>query len=71
MKTFQNKVIWLTGASSGIGEELACLLSRMKCKVIISARNMEALEQVKQRCYNQEANIVILPVDLSKPEELR
>jgi dehydrogenase/reductase SDR family protein 7B len=71
MKTFQNKVVWLTGASSGIGEELACQLSRLKCKVIISARNQEALEQVKQRCYSDNANIVILPVDLSRPEELR
>lgn len=39
------KVIWITGASSGIGEALAYALASKKAKLILSGRNQEALEQ--------------------------
>ena len=60
---FTNKVIWITGASSGIGKELAIYLSKLDAKLIISARNEEKLEAVKQACENSET-IKILPLDL-------
>ena len=45
-----NKVIWITGASSGIGESLAfrCILSN--AKLIISGTNVAALNEVKRKC---------------------
>lgn len=60
---FTNKVIWITGASSGIGKALAIHLSTLNAKLILSARNEEKLEQVKQACEYSEA-IKILPLDL-------
>lgn len=63
------KVIWITGASSGIGKALAMALSRRSCDLILSSRRQEALEEVKSQCQNQE-RIRILPLDLEKIDEL-
>ena len=60
---FQNKIVWITGASSGIGKELAIQLSQKNCKLILSSRNREALEAVKSKCQNPE-QVAILPLDL-------
>ena len=46
---FQNKVIWITGASSGIGRALALELSNLDALLILSARNEAALESVKKK----------------------
>ena len=60
---FQNKVVWITGASSGIGRALALELSSQNALLIISARNKASLEAVKTACINQE-NVWVLPLDL-------
>ncbi len=62
--TFKNKVIWITGASSGIGKELALQLSQQNCKLILSSRRETALLEVKNQCSNS-SNIEILQLDLA------
>ena len=62
---FAEKVIWITGASSGIGEELAKQLAKEKAYLILSARRIEELERVKQYCLQFTDKVEILPVDLS------
>ena len=59
-----NKIVWITGASSGIGAELAKIYSHRGIKLILSSRNVRALERVKSECYYPE-NIKILPTDLN------
>lgn len=60
-----HKVIWITGASSGIGKALAIHLSKEKSnKLILSARRENALYEVKELCAYSE-NIIVLPFDLS------
>ena len=61
-----NKVVWITGASSGIGEALCYELVKHDCKLIISSRRKEELERVKKQCNTDAANIELLPLDLSK-----
>jgi short-subunit dehydrogenase len=61
--TFDHKVIWITGASSGIGKTLAIELSKRPTKIILSSRNETKLYEVKKDCENQE-NIKIFPLDL-------
>ena len=57
-----NKVIWITGASSGIGEALAHALVAKNCRLIISARNEAALQAIKANY--PAAQIEVVPFDL-------
>lgn len=57
------KIIWITGASSGIGEALAYELSKNGSKLILSARRKDALELVKSNCMFPD-KVAILPLDL-------
>ena len=57
------KVIWITGASSGIGEALAYAFSAAGDKVLLSARRTEELERVKAGCANPGL-VRVLPMDL-------
>jgi short-subunit dehydrogenase len=45
---FKNKVVWITGASSGIGKELAIQLSQQQAILILTSSNASLLEEVKQ-----------------------
>lgn len=67
MKSLQNKVIWITGASSGIGEALSYALAQEGARLVLSARRQEELERVKGTCENSP-QIMILPLDLTEPE---
>src|SRR5690242_14158516 len=72
MSYLQNKVIWVTGASSGIGEALAYELARKGARLILSARRKEELDRVKGNCIaSAQPNVRVLPLDLSKPETLK
>ncbi len=62
--TFNNKVVWITGASSGIGKALALELSKHNCKLILSSRRKDALLEVKNQC-NHPENIQVLAFDLA------
>lgn len=63
------QIIWLTGASSGIGEALTYELNSRGATLIISARNEAKLLEVKQRCAYPD-RIQVLPVDLYALAEL-
>lgn len=60
---YHNKVIWITGASSGIGENLAIQLAQHGARLILSARNQQKLEDLKATLTHPEAHLV-LPLDL-------
>lgn len=67
---FENKVVWITGASSGIGRALALNLSSYDVKLILSSRNIEKLEEVRARCQKPE-NVKILSMDLEQTGEAK
>lgn len=62
MTTLKNKVVWLTGASSGIGEALALRLARTGCRLVISARRAEALEFIAANC---RGGALVVPLDVT------
>lgn len=61
---FDNKIVWITGASSGIGEALAIAFSREGARLVLSARNEAELERVRKKCANPERHIV-KPLDVA------
>jgi len=63
------KVIWITGASSGIGEELAKQYATKNVCLVLSARNEKELERVKNQCQNAK-EVMVLPLDLAQPETM-
>lgn len=65
----KDKKIWITGASSGIGEALTYELSRLDAELIISARRQEELERVKHNCKNPD-KVHIRILDLSAHDKL-
>ncbi len=75
MAFYHNKVVWITGASSGIGEALAHVLAREGCRLVLSARRETELVRVKKELPGLPENILILPLDLTAidafPEAIR
>lgn len=63
------KVIWITGASSGIGRAAALRFANAGYALILSARDLEALEEVKAQCPTSD-HVKILGLDLAKSEEM-
>ncbi|EIE23214.1 NAD(P)-binding protein [Coccomyxa subellipsoidea C-169] len=65
---FKNKVVWITGASQGLGEQLALTFAEHGARLILSARNKDRLEQVGTACkeaYGTE--VEVLPLDVCAP----
>src|SRR5437588_11593264 len=66
---FTNKKIWITGASSGIGEALAHAFHLAGAKLILSARREDELKRIQAQC-GGESSTRILPLDLLQSEQL-
>lgn len=66
---FQGKVVWITGASSGIGEALAYEFARQGAQLVLSARRREALDRVRAACSHPQRHLV-LPLDMSQISQL-
>ncbi len=65
MNPFKDKVIWITGASSGIGEALALQLAKKEARLILSARREDELNRVGALTKLPQLDLMILPFDLS------
>ena len=61
--TFKDKTVWITGASSGIGEALTRQLAAQGADLIISSRRKETLETLKSKCTGAK-NVLVVPLDL-------
>lgn len=70
MNINKNKVVWITGASSGIGEALAKTFASEGAKLILSARREEELNRVKKSLNLPDQDILILPLDLSDTSKI-
>ena len=64
MSDFRGQTIWITGASSGIGEALAHAFAKRGARLVLSARRAERLEQLARTCGAPEVHV--LPFDQSE-----
>lgn len=60
---FKDKVVWITGASSGIGEAIAVAFDKAGAKLVLSARNEEKLNALKESLEHSSSHLVV-PLDL-------
>lgn len=68
MSKFKNKTVWITGASDGIGKELAVQLAAKGARIVLTARNKEKLEAAKASL--QGGGHVVFPMDLLKTDAI-
>lgn len=67
---FKDKIIWITGASSGIGKELAIQLAKKEAKLILTSSNLESLRLVKKEVEQFTKSVQLIPFDLFNLEEI-
>lgn len=72
---WEGKVVWITGASSGFGREMALQLAPFKPKLILTARRLNELEKLQQELVDSghlfENDIFVLPADLAEIDTLQ
>ncbi len=66
----KSQIIWITGASSGIGEALALKWAVTGNRLILSGRNRHRLEIVAEKCKGRGVEVQIVAFDLTKMEEI-
>ena len=71
MKKFQDKVVWITGSSSGIGEATAYEFAKEGAKLILTALEADLLQQVCKKCEELGSpKAEALPFDLSQKDQV-
>lgn len=71
MQNVENKVIVITGASSGIGEATAKLLAKNGAKVVLGARRTEKLEKIVEEIRKQGSAAEFKTVDVTDREDFK
>jgi short-subunit dehydrogenase len=67
---FKDKVVWITGASSGIGAALARQLAKLGARLILTARNVELLNSISTECNAAGHISTALPADMLQSDLL-
>src|SRR5574341_632341 len=65
-----NKVVLITGASSGFGADVARLFAREGCKVVLAARRLDRLQMLAAEIQEDGGEAFAVPVDVSQPAEI-
>ena len=71
MSNVENKVVVITGASSGIGESAAELLAASGAKVVLSARRKDRLEALAARIREAGGEALVVESDVTDPEQMK
>jgi NADP-dependent 3-hydroxy acid dehydrogenase YdfG len=71
MTDLKGKVVIVTGASSGFGAETARLFAKNGCKVVISARRLDRLEELAKEIRAAGAEALPIAMDVSQPDQIR
>jgi len=70
VKSLNGKVVLITGASSGFGQDAACLFARQGCKVVLAARRLDRLQDLAERVRSQGGEALAVPVDVTQRQEI-
>jgi short-subunit dehydrogenase len=70
MQNLENKIVVITGASSGFGEDAALLFAKEGCKVILAARRIDRLQSLAAKIQDLGGEAIAIPVDLTNSVEV-
>lgn len=70
MSNTKDKVVWITGASSGIGKAMAFEWVRLGFKVVLSSRRKELLEEIALEIRNSGGEALVVPVDIMEEKSI-
>jgi short-subunit dehydrogenase len=65
-----NKVVLITGATSGFGEDAARLFAKEGCRVVLAARRLDRLQSLAEEIQNAGGEALAIPVDVNEPAEI-
>ena len=71
MSDIQNKIVVITGASSGLGEATARLLSSQGATVVLGARRTERIESLATELNSKGGRALAVTVDVTRPEQVQ
>jgi len=69
MGLYTGKVVIVTGASQGIGKALCLALAEQRPRLVLAARDEAKLGEVAEECRKKGADILVVPTDVSSPEQ--
>jgi len=67
----KDKIVVITGASSGIGKALAEVFAARGSKLVLAARNVEKLDEIRQVCSSKGVSVITVACDVSKEDDCR
>jgi len=70
MTNTKENVVWITGASSGIGKAMSFEWARLGYKVVLSARRKELLEEIALEINNSGGETLVVPVDIMEEKSI-
>ena len=68
--SLQDKVVLITGASSGFGEDAARLFAKEGCKVVVAARRLERLQELAAGIQDKGGEAIAVPADVTRHAEI-
>ena len=70
LKPLEEQVIVITGASSGIGRAAAEMAAERGARLVLAARNEDALREVAGECIRRGGQAVVVAADVAKREDI-
>ncbi len=70
MLSLKDRVVLITGASSGFGEDAARLFAREGCKVVLAARRLDRLQSLAEQIQKEGGEAMAVPVDVSQKNDI-
>ena len=71
MSAFKDNVTVITGASTGIGEELAYQLAQLGAKLVLTARRLAELNRVAEKARSFGGKVITVSADVGKSDDCR
>lgn len=68
--SLENKVVLITGASSGFGEDAAWLFAEEGCKVVLAARRIDRLRRLASKIQDAGGEAIAVPMDIVNPDDV-